>query len=188
MEISNNPKICRILAYCAVGKSRQEFWKFLGHLKFPHQPYKKWSLVIQSCWGGIFWTYLPITCVPPPPPPDWWRVLWMAPILNYAFSWISDLLPFFPRILTLRVSSPDQMILFHCYPTFVPRLFLWRERNQNDFYNALFNNKSFLKNLNNKSVNYEHSNEEVIHQTLDFCALEVCVFDFPCVFLENLAF
>ena len=30
---------------CAAGKSRQEFCKFLAYLKFPHQPYKKWSLI-----------------------------------------------------------------------------------------------------------------------------------------------
>ena len=28
----------------AAEKSRQEFGKFLGYLKFPHQPYKRWSL------------------------------------------------------------------------------------------------------------------------------------------------
>ena len=30
----------------AAGKSSQEFGKFLGYLKLPHQPYKKWSLKI----------------------------------------------------------------------------------------------------------------------------------------------
>ena len=44
LEIINNPQICRILAYQPAEKSRQEFCKFLGYLKFPHQPYKKWSL------------------------------------------------------------------------------------------------------------------------------------------------
>ena len=28
-------------------KGRQEFCKHLGYLKFPHQPYKKWSLKVH---------------------------------------------------------------------------------------------------------------------------------------------
>ena len=54
LEISNNPQICRILAYLPAEKSRQEFCKFLGYLKFPHQLYKKWPLIWCHITAGDF--------------------------------------------------------------------------------------------------------------------------------------
>ena len=48
VEISNKPKICRNLAYFFQLVGRQEFFKFVGYLKFPNQPYKEW------CLGWLF--------------------------------------------------------------------------------------------------------------------------------------
>ena len=40
-------------AYLTVNESRRELCKFLGYLKFPHQPYKKWPLKVFDCLTSL---------------------------------------------------------------------------------------------------------------------------------------
>ena len=48
VENLSNSQICRILAYLIAEKSRQEFRKFFGYLKFPHHSIKMVFMNFES--------------------------------------------------------------------------------------------------------------------------------------------